>query len=81
MSVLEKEGGGAEAARGAAHRDRNLTEGSVRKNLWTLSWPQMVEGALNSLDQTADLFWVGHAVGFRAIGGLGRSPVLLRGSS
>ena len=55
----------------AAHRDRNLTEGSVRKNLWTLSWPQMVEGALNSLDQTADLFWVGHAVGFRAIGGLG----------
>ena len=31
----------------------------------------MVEGILNSLDQTADIFWAGHAGGFRAIGGLG----------
>jgi len=31
----------------------------------------MVEGILNSLDQTADLFWAGHAGGFKAIGGMG----------
>ena len=63
-----RRGGGG---RRSAYATRELTEGSIRKNLWFLAWPQMVEGILNSLDQTADLFWAGHAGGFKAIGGMG----------
>ncbi len=52
-------------------RSRDLTKGSVPKNLWFLAWPQMVEGVFNSLDQMVDLFWAGRVIGFRAIGGIG----------
>ena len=52
-------------------RSRDLTKGSVPKNLWFLAWPQMIEGVFNSLDQMVDLFWAGRVIGFRAIGGIG----------
>ncbi|MCI0820789.1 MAG: MATE family efflux transporter [Chloroflexi bacterium] len=57
--------------RRAVRRSRDLTKGSVPKNLWFLAWPQMVEGVFNSLDQMVDLFWAGRVIGFRAIGGIG----------
>ena len=60
-------GGGRRSARAT----RDLTEGSVPKNLWILAWPQMVEGILNVVDQMADLFWAGRYVGAQAIAGLG----------
>src|SRR3989304_2146016 len=55
----------------SAYLTRNLTEGSIPKNLWFLAWPQMVEGVLNVVDQMADLFWAGRGFGSRAIAGIG----------
>ena len=50
--------------------DRNLTEGSIPRNLFTLAWPQIVAGVLQTLDQLADLVWAGF-LGTRAIAGIG----------
>ncbi len=55
---------------------RDLTKGSISKNLWFLAWPQMIEGILNVVDQMADYFWAGRygggeLGGARAIAGLG----------
>ena len=49
---------------------RDLTKGSVPKNLWFLAWPQVAEGFLGAVDQIADLIWAGR-LGFQAIAGLG----------
>mgnify|MGYP001403467239 CR=1 FL=1 len=49
---------------------RDLTKGSIPRNLWFLAWPQMIEGGLNMLDRVADLFWAGRFFGIHAIGGL-----------
>lgn len=53
-----------------AYLTRDLTKGSIPRNLWLLSWPQMVEATLNVIDQLADLLWAGR-LGSRAIAGLG----------
>ena len=51
---------------------RDLTNGSIPKTLFHLSWPQVVEGILNIADQIVDLAWAGRLPGgFRAIAGLG----------
>ena len=52
---------------------RDLTRGSVPRNLWFLAWPQVVEGFLNVVDQVADLFWAGRYVGAQALAGIGVS--------
>ncbi len=57
--------------RRSAYATRDLTKGSVPRNLWFLAWPQIAEGVVNALDQMADIFWAGWVAGFRAIGGLG----------
>lgn len=55
---------------GHAHRD--LTTGSIPRNLWHLSWPQILEGILNVLDQMVDLLWAGRLPGgFRTLAGVG----------
>ncbi|MEE2701264.1 MAG: MATE family efflux transporter [Chloroflexota bacterium] len=54
----------------SAYATRDLTTGSVSKNLWFLAWPQMIEGVLNMVDRVADLFWAGRFFGFEAIAGL-----------
>src|SRR5437773_6958076 len=38
---------------------RDLTEGSIPRNLWFMGWPQMVAGAFNAVNQLVDLFWSG----------------------
>lgn len=59
------------AGRGRARSTpRDLTKGSVPKNLWFLAWPQVAEGFLGAVDQVADLIWAGR-LGFQAIAGLG----------
>jgi putative MATE family efflux protein len=63
----ETGGGGG---RRSAYATRDLTQGSIPKNLWFLAWPQMIEGALNMVDRVADLFWAGRYFGVHAIGGL-----------
>ncbi len=55
-------------ARAVAHRD--LTEGSIPKNLWFLTWPTMVTGVLQIADNAAELIWAGF-LGFRAIASIG----------
>ena len=61
----------ARRSRRSAYATRDLTSGSVRRNLWFLAWPQMVGGVFNASDQIADLFWAGRVAGFGAIGGIG----------
>ena len=51
-------------------RRRDLTKGSVPKNLWNMAWPQMGDSALTVVDQIADLFWAGR-MGYKTIAGLG----------
>ncbi len=55
----------------SAYATRNLTEGSIPKNLWFLAWPQAAEGVLNIVDQMADLFWAGQGFGVRGLAGVG----------
>ena len=55
---------------------RDLTRGSVRRHLWYLGWPQIVEGSLSVVDHFADLIWAGR-LGFQAIAGLGVAQTYL----
>ena len=54
----------------SSYATRDLTKGSIPKNLWFLGWPQVAEGFLSVADQIADLIWAGR-LGFQAIAGLG----------
>jgi putative MATE family efflux protein len=55
---------------------RDMTRGSIPRNLWHLSWPQMAESFFSVADQLADLFWAGR-VGYKAIAGLGVSQTYI----
>lgn len=55
---------------------RDLTKGSIPRNLWYMSWPQMTESFFSVVDQLADLFWAGR-VGYKAIAGLGISQTYI----
>ena len=73
--------GGRQGGRGRGRPggpNRDLTKGSVPRNLWVLAWPQMVEGVLNSADQLADIFWAGRVGGFVTIAGLGVAQAYTR---
>jgi putative MATE family efflux protein len=63
-------GRGRGGRRRSAYATRDLTEGSIPRNLWFLSWPQVVESLLNTADQLMDLVWAGR-LGARSIAGLG----------
>ncbi|MSQ24618.1 MAG: MATE family efflux transporter [Chloroflexi bacterium] len=54
----------------SAYATRDLTSGSIPKNLIFLAWPQYIEGLLRVVDQIADLVWAGF-LGHRAIAGMG----------
>jgi putative MATE family efflux protein len=55
---------------GRARRD--LTTGSIRRHLWYLAWPQVIEGVLGIMDQLVDMVWAGRLPGgFHALAGLG----------
>jgi len=56
--------------RWSAYATRDLTNGSIPRNLAFIAWPQFIEGFLRILDQVADLVWVGF-LGTRAIAGMG----------
>ena len=60
----------------SAYATRDLTKGSVPRNLWFLAWPQVSEGALTVVDQIADLIWAGR-LGFQAIAGLGVAQIVI----
>lgn len=56
--------------RRSAYATRDLTTGSIPRNLFFIAWPQFVEGFLRIADQIADLVWAGF-LGTKAIAGLG----------
>jgi putative MATE family efflux protein len=70
------EGAHGKRGRRSAYATRDLTKGSIRKNLWFLGWPQVAEGFLSVADQLADLIWAGR-LGFQAIAGLGVAQTYL----
>src|SRR4030042_612699 len=51
---------------------RNWTEGSIVRNLWSLAWPSLINNTLNALGPTVDMIWVG-TLGASAIAGVGVS--------
>jgi Na+-driven multidrug efflux pump len=50
--------------------DRDWTQGSVVRNLWSLSWPLMIGASLNQIGPTIDMIWVGR-LSAAAIAGVG----------
>src|SRR5438552_536556 len=44
---------------GGRWRGRDLTNGSIPKNLFAQAWPQSVEGVLRVVQQMLDLVWAG----------------------
>ncbi|MBI4212677.1 MAG: MATE family efflux transporter [Chloroflexi bacterium] len=67
----EPEPGVGRGQRRSAYAERDLTTGSIPRNLAFLGWPQVAEGAFNSLDQLLDIFWAAHGAGARGIASLG----------
>ena len=67
-------GGSERGMRGPPGRraafDRDWTQGSIVRNLWSLSWPITISGSLNMLGPTIDMIWVGK-LGAAAIAGVG----------
>jgi putative MATE family efflux protein len=49
---------------------RDLTTGSIPRNLWGMAWPQSVDGVLRVVDQLLDLIWAGF-LGTVHIAGIG----------
>lgn len=65
------------ARRRSAYATRDLTTGSIPRNLWFQAWPQVVESLLNTADQIMDLVWAGR-LGARHIAGLGVSQTYVQ---
>ena len=55
----------------SSYATRDLTSGSIPRNLLHLGWPQVVDGSLNSVDRLVDLFWAGRGVGITGIASIG----------
>jgi putative MATE family efflux protein len=49
---------------------RDWTQGSITGNLWSLSWPLIINQSLNMLGPTIDMVWVGK-LGSAAVAGVG----------
>jgi len=54
----------------SAYATRDLTSGSIPRNLWFLAWPHTVEGVLRILDHVVDLALAG-IFSYRHIAGMG----------
>jgi putative MATE family efflux protein len=62
--------GGGGPGRRRDWMERDLTSGSIPKNLWGMAWPQATEGVLRVVDQILDLVWAG-VLGTVHIAGIG----------
>jgi len=60
--------------------NRDLTQGSIIRNLWVLSWPILIGDSLNLIGPTIDMIWVGRlgAVSVAAVGVVGMVIMLAR---
>ncbi len=64
-------GGGFRRGGRSARATRDLTTGSIPRNLWLLSWPMMVSQMFRVVDMMADLVWAGRGFGTTTIAGVG----------
>ena len=63
--------GRVRGGRRSAYAARDLTSGSIPRNLLFLAWPIVTSNTLRVVDQLADLFWAGLGFGTTAIAGIG----------
>ncbi len=56
---------------------RDLTQGSIVKNLLQLSWPMIVMEATYMVSQIWDMLWVGKGVGSAAIAAIGVGSIVM----
>ncbi|HLI64964.1 MAG TPA: MATE family efflux transporter [Caulobacteraceae bacterium] len=61
---------------GGPHVRRDLTEGPIAKTLIMFSLPLLGSNALQSLNLTANQFWVSHLLGVTAIAAIGNANVI-----
>ena len=52
--------------------ERDFTQGSITKNLWTLSWPTIISSTIFMIGPMIDMIWVGK-LGASSIAGVGVS--------
>lgn len=57
-------------------RSRDWTEGSIVRNLWSLSWPVMIANSLYTVMQVFDMFWVGR-LGATPMAGVGIASIIV----
>ena len=60
----------------SGRRHRDLTEGSIVRNLIRLSWPLIISSSLNFIGPTIDMIWVGK-LGPTAIAAVGASGMII----
>lgn len=70
MEVVENRGRAGTKGRGSAAHHRDLTQGSIIGNLWTLTWPMTISTVIMMLGPIIDMVWVG-SLGTAAIAGVG----------
>ena len=59
-----------------ARINRDWTQGSIVRNLWSLSWPMIINNSINTLGPTVDMIWVGR-LGADSIAGVGVSGLIV----
>jgi putative MATE family efflux protein len=62
--------------KGEGWRGRDWTQGSIFRNLLSLSWPMVVGNSLNMMGPTIDMIWVGK-LGSSSIAGVGVSGMVV----
>ncbi|UCD10074.1 MAG: MATE family efflux transporter [Dehalococcoidales bacterium] len=62
-------------------QEKDWTQGSVVRNLWSLSWPLMIGASLNQIGPTIDMIWVGRLSSATIAGvGVGGMAVMMMNS-
>ena len=78
MTQLDESGNSSE---NRTKYDKDWTQGSVVRNLWSLSWPLMIGASLNQIGPTIDMIWVGRLSSATIAGvGVGGMAVMMMNS-
>lgn len=73
----EPEGRSPKRKGGGRSFDRDLTQGSIVGNLWSLAWPMTISTAIRMLGPTIDMIWIG-SLGSVALAGVGVSGIAVQ---
>jgi len=55
---------------------RDLTQGSIVGNLWSLAWPSVIAATLNIIGPAIDMIWIGR-LGAASVAGVGVSGIVV----